>query len=268
MNRILFFAMIAIAITVGTTIAMLPAQNEKKPKIHEQHDKSTYPVAEYDAAEPSDLSLKTLRKARNKRHNLPLRPTDKIDVRRFMLTERSESSWGGPPSHAPVEPGLPAAKSDVVLIGEVTDAKAYLSEDKTNVYSEFTVRVEEILKNNTSIALAPGTSITTVRSGGALRFPSGKIIQRGSGGKPFPQTKGRYVFFLAYENEEQDHPILTAYEIRGGVVLPLDGLDLDGRLLEPYAEYQQYKGWNEAEFLNKVREAIALTANGGEGGDQ
>ena len=152
-----------------------------------------------------------------------------------------------------------------MIVGEVTDAKAYLSEDKTNVYSEFTVRIEEILKDSTAVPLAPGASITTVRTGGAVRFPSGKIIQRGFGGKPFPLTKARYVFFLTYESDDQDYPIVTAYEIRAGVVSPLDALDIDGRLLEPYAEYQQYKGWNEADFLNKVREAIALTADGRKG---
>jgi hypothetical protein len=260
-NRILILALITVAVAVGTVIAMLP-QNEKQTKVQAQHDKSTYPVAAYDAPEPSDLTLKTLRTARGEKHNLRVRPTDKVDVKRFMLTEKSESSWGGPSSHAEVEPGLPASKSDAVVVGEVTDANAYLSEDKTNVYSEFTVRIEEILKNSTSVPLAAGTSVTTVRTGGAVRFPSGKVIQRGFGGKPFPLIKARYVFFLAYESNEQDYPIVTAYELRGGAVSPLDGLDIDGRLLEPYAEYQQYKGWNEADFLNKVREAIALTAHG------
>lgn len=169
-----------------------------------------------------------------------------------MLTEESASSWGGPPTHAPVEPALSAAKSDAVIIGEVAESKAYLSEDRTSVYSEFTVRIEEVLKDSTSVALAPGTSIITVRPGGAVRFSSGKVIQRGFGGKPFPLTNAKYLFFLTYESNGQDYPIITAYEFRKGVISPLDGFDIDGRLLEPYAEYQQYNGWNEADFVNKA----------------
>jgi hypothetical protein len=265
MSRILIFALFAVTLGVGTTIAMLSTQGAKQTKVHAEHDKTTYPIADYDAKEPSDLNMQGLRRARGKRHNIKLRPTDKVDIRRLMLTEQSNSSWGGPPSHAPVESALPASKSDAVIIGEVTEGKAYLSEDKTNVYSEFTVRIEEILKNTTSVPLASGASITTVRPGGAVRFPSGKIIQRGFGGRPFPVIKGRYVFFLVYENDEQDYPIITAYELCEGAVLPLDGFDIDGRLLEPYAEYQQYRSWAEADFLNKVREAIALSA-GGQGG--
>lgn len=257
MRRILIFAVFAVALGVGTTIAMLSTQGPIQTKVHEQHDKSTYPIADYEPKEPSDLNMQNLRKARRKRHNIQLRATDKVDIKRLMLTEQSNSSWGGPPSHAAIEPALPASQSDVILVGQVTSAQAFLSEDKTNVYSEFTVLADEILKNNSPIGLTSANSITTVRTGGAVRFPSGKIIQRGFGGRPFPLTNRRYVFFLKYENEEQDYPIITAYELRAGVVFPLDGFDIDGRLLEPYAEYQKYKGWDEASFLNKIREAIA-----------
>lgn len=262
MSRILIFAVFAAALSVAARIAMLPTQDPKQTKVHEQHDKSTYPIADYDGKEPADLNMQALRRARAKRHNIQLGATVKVDVRRLMLTEQSNSSWGGPPSHAAIEPALPASQSDVIVVGQVTSAQAFLSEDKTNVYSEFTILIDEILKNNSSIGLTAGNTLTAVRSGGAVRFPSGKVIQRGFGGKPFPLLNGRYVFFLNYEKEQQDYPIITAYELRGGVVFPLDGFDIDGRLLEPYAQYQQYKGWNEADFLSKVRESIAVTANG------
>jgi hypothetical protein len=257
MSKILIFVVFAVAFGIGMRFVMVPTQNPKQTKVHEQHDKSTYPIADYDAKQPADPNMQALRKARGKRHNIQLRAIEKVDVRRLMLTEQSNSSWGGPPSHAAIEPALPASESDVILVGKVTNAQAFLSEDKTNVYSEFTVVVDEILKNNSSIGLTSGNSITTVRTGGAVRFPSGKIIQRGFGGRPFPLTSRTYVFFLKYENEEQDYPIITAYELRAGVVFPLDGIDTDGGLLEPYAEYQKYKGWEQASFLNKVREAIA-----------
>jgi hypothetical protein len=205
--------------------------------------------------------MQGLRRARGKGHNIQLKPGVKVDIKRLMLTEQSNSSWGGPPSHAAIEPALPASQSDVIVIGQVKSAQAFLSEDKTNVYSEFTVVVDEILKNDSSSGVILGNSITTVRNGGGVRFPSGKVIQRGFGGRPFPLTDRRYVFFLNYKNDEQDYPIITAYELRSGAVFPLDGFDIDGRLLEPYAEYQKYKGWDEASFLNKIREAIVQPPN-------
>jgi hypothetical protein len=145
MTRILMFTVFAAALAVGATIAMLPTQVAKQPKVNEQHDQSTYPIADYEAKEPSDFNLQSLRKARGKRHNLQLRPTDKVDIRRLMLTEQSKSSWGGPPSHAAIEPALPASQSDVILVGQVRHAQAFLSEDKTNISSGFTVAVIEIL---------------------------------------------------------------------------------------------------------------------------
>lgn len=263
MTKILIVAVFAVA---GTTFAILPNQNDKHTKVHEQHDVRTYPVADYSATEPSDLNLRRLRKARAKRKNLQLRATDNVDVSQFKLTERSKSSWGGPPSHAPVEPALPVSQSAAVVVGEVTDAQAFLSEDKTTVYSEFTISVEEVLKNNSAATITAGASITTLRNGGALRFPSGKVIQRGSGGKPFPVIHRKYVFFLTYESDGEDYLIITAYELRGGIVFPLDGFDLDGTLLEPYSEYQKYKGVDELTFLNKVRQAIATTSASKGGG--
>jgi hypothetical protein len=248
---------------MGAAFAVLPTQDQKQPKLHEQHDKSTYPVADYEETEPSDLNLRRLRKARAKRRNVTLRAGDSVDVREIMITERSRSSWGGPPSHAPVEAGLPASQSAAIVVGEVTDAQAFLSEDKVSVYSEFTVRVVEVLKNNTGVPLTLGSAITTVRRGGAVRFSSGEVIQKGTGGKPFPLKNRKYVLFLRYESEGEDFPIITAYELRGGIVLPLDGLDIDGRLLEPYAAYQEFKGMDEVRFLTKVREALASPSDGG-----
>jgi hypothetical protein len=255
MRKILTLAVFAVAVV--TAFAILPNQNQKQTKVQEQHDLSSYPVADYESSvEPSDFNLRRFRESRGKRHNIRLRASDNVDVRQLMITERSKSSWGGPPSHAPVEPALPATQSAAVIVGEVTNAQAYLSEDKTAIYSEFTVRIDEVLKNNSAVALAPNGSITTVRNGGAVRFPSGKVIQRGSGGKPFPLSQRKYVFFLSYESEGDDYPIITAYELSGGLVSPLDGIDIDGRLLEPYAGYQEYRGAAEKTFLNKVRDAI------------
>lgn len=255
MKKILVLAVFVMA--GGVTLAALRAQNRQTtPAPQEQYDSSSYPVADYEASEPSDPRTRALRKARGKRNNLRLRPSDNVDVRQFMLTESSDSSWGGPPSHAPSEPALPAGQSAAVVVGEVTQARAFLSDDKTSVYSEFTVRVGDVLKNNSAAALAPGDSVAVVRAGGAVRFPSGKVIRRGSGGRPLPRVGRRYVFFLRYDTEGEDFPVITAYELRGGRVIPLDGLDIDGTLLEPYAAYQEFKGVDENVFLGRVREAI------------
>jgi hypothetical protein len=144
-----------------------------------------------------------------------------------------------------------------VIIGEVADAQAYLTEDKTGIYSEFVVRVEEVLKNSATPPLVPDSSISAMRGGGAVRFPSGKVIRKGQPYKPLPRVGRRYVFFLKYNNDGgQDFKIITAYELRESRVFPLDGEPLQGIVLEPYAAYQKYRDADQATFLNEVREAI------------
>jgi hypothetical protein len=118
-------------------------------------------------------------------------------------------------------PALPAGRSALVVLGEVVDAKAYLSNDQTGVYSEFTVRVERVLKNDKGSSVFPGELITTERWGGRVIFPSGRAITYGNRGQGMPQLGQEYLFFL--ERNPEQYNLLTAYQLRLGKVQPLDG---------------------------------------------
>ncbi|HEY9401449.1 MAG TPA: hypothetical protein VIQ24_02055 [Pyrinomonadaceae bacterium] len=258
---ILFSLLLMVAAVTATAGLRGQKQNNSTSPALEKAKEDFYAVTDYTAPEPIDPQKRELRRARNARYNM--RPEKGVDPKLFKLTEERESSFGGPPSHAPVEPSLPAAQSDAVIIGEVSDAQAYLTEDKTGIYSEFTVRVGEVLKNSTTTPLGSDSSISAIRGGGAVRFPSGKVIRYGQHGKPLPRTGRRYVFFLKYNNDEgQDFKIITAYELRDGQVFPLDGLNLVGRVETAYAAYQKHRGAVEAVFLDEVRDAIARNPGG------
>lgn len=132
-----------------------------------------YPVADFNAPEPINAELLALRLARNKRHNNTT--LSKTDIPRFVFQELTNPiQLGLPPSHAPVEQAFPISRSDTVIIGKVKDAAAYLSQDKTNVYSEFSVRVESVFKNTSLLQVASNSTITTERGGGRVRLPSGE----------------------------------------------------------------------------------------------
>lgn len=236
-------------------------QDEKKSNSAAQRlaDEGSTPVVN-QAAEGSVSKGKRVRQqVRKKRRNLPIAKDDPAEASRFKITEESQSAFGGPSSHAPKEAALPIDRSDAVLIGEVADAQAFLSEDETTIFSEFTVRVDEVLKPFSGTSLYPGASITVAQGGGAIRFPSGKIVERGFIGKPFPSMGKRYLFFLKYNEEGQDFPIITAYQLRDGRVYPLFGLTQDGEVLPTMEAYQQYRGVEEATFINDVRNSIAQT---------
>ncbi|HXG66548.1 MAG TPA: hypothetical protein VNO70_15720 [Blastocatellia bacterium] len=152
---------------------------------------------------------------------------------------------------------LPAAQSDAVVRGEVIDAQAYLSNDKTGIYSEFTVRIGEVLKDFQQAPIADDQQITVEREGGAVKFSSGRIQRYSIANQRMPRVGRQYVLFLKYNEEGKDYSILTGYEIRRGRVIPLDAL----------AQFAAYKNSEEVSFLNAVKDAIARPAQTSKGGE-
>ena len=152
-------------------------------------------------------------------------------------------------------PALPVVRSGLVVLGEVVGADAHLSNDRTGVYSQFTVRVEEVFKDSSSIVF-PGGLITMERSGGRVRFPSGRITRYGVAGQDMPRLQQHYVFFL--EPNDQQYSIVTAYQVVSGQVHPLDGQNAPGppERVRPWAG-DSYNGANATHFLDEVRKAVA-----------
>lgn len=142
-------------------------------------------------------------------------------------------------------PAIPAANSDEIVIGNVKSGKAFLSNDKTGVYSEFTISIQQVLKSNSSVQ--EGQEIVAERAGGAVRFPSGKVQRiEVYKGQEMPQLEATYIFFLKKLDSEKDFSILTAYRLQEERVEPLDAIS-------PYAEYQ---GAEKTEFINKIIDEI------------
>lgn len=149
-------------------------------------------------------------------------------------------------------PALPVTESDVVLLGGVLHAQAHLSNDKTGIYSEFNVQVEEVFRDNGKASLLPGVVVSVERFGGAVRFPSGVIQRYETVGQGMPRVGERYVFFLKRHNE-MDFSIVTGYQLEGDLVSPLDGSVVEkGKGTYPFDTYQGFEG---SRFLQIVRTA-------------
>jgi hypothetical protein len=261
---------VAGAIKTRSITALTPTLKQESKKIGqgERSQPIDIPIADYNAPEPNDPAKRTLRRTKSSRHNVKDPSVKPDEISKLALTEKSAPvNFGGPWSHAQDEPAIPVAESDAVLIGDVTEAAAYLSTDKTTVYSEFTLAVAEVLKDSKA-DIPIGETITAERSGGGVRFASGKTLVRGLLGKPLPKKSTRYVFFLKRNGDVNDFSILTAYELRGGRVFPLDGLTPKGDVITPFAAYQQYKGTDQGVFLAKVRDLIQAQPRSPERGGQ
>jgi hypothetical protein len=142
---------------------------------------------------------------------------------------------------------LPASRSAAVVIGTILSGKAYVSKDRTYVYSDFQVRVDEVLKQDFQMNLVVGGRMVASRGGGTIHFPSGRINDYVNHGEGMPAIGSQYLFFLARPSiiTEPEYQIVTggAYEVRNGVVHPLDDFNVE------------LDNTSEAELISKVRTA-------------
>ena len=120
----------------------------------------------------------------------------------------------------------------------MTAAEAHLSENKKNVYSEFTISLEKVFKTASS-SVFEGTGITVDRVGGFVKYPNGQLVLYRTFGLDMSLIGRRYLFFLASRNQP-DLSILTAYESGANGVIPLD----------ESPQFEKYRGQTEEAFLD------------------
>lgn len=244
----LFLVLFTLAVVAMTTMATLRNGTQDSPSGKQQPKEESYkqrlefesqfPVVDYDAPESADPEKRAKRKIKNKRY-------DKLD---FGINDPTpnigrtsiENDWA-----LHVTP-LPAGQSEVVVVGDVQEAETHLSVDKSGIYSEFTIRVDEVLKGNVLSDAAQSKSIKAERIGGIVRYASGHKRLYHIMGQNMPRVGRRYVLFLNTIEQSQDYSILTGYELRAGKVFPLDAS----------TRMNAYTGMDETAFMKAVRDAI------------
>ena len=109
-------------------------------------------------------------------------------------------------------PALPVAESEIVVVGTIGAAQALLSENKRNVFSEFTLIVEDVFKSNIP-GVAQGSVLTIDRVGGHVKYPNGQRVLFRIARLNIPQTGGRYLLFLTSIHNKEDISILIGYQL-------------------------------------------------------
>ena len=247
----LTYILLAMVMVVGSGIAFSvttrtppPAfaqnqQDQAKWKAREEENKKHFPTAEFNEAEPTDPLKRSQRKQKQKRNNglglVSLNPEP--DMGGGLLLPHNQFDF----------PGLPVEQSPVIVIGDVLQSEAHLSEDRLGVYSEFTIRLVEVIKADSSL---PGSEMIVERLGGYVRYPDGrKLLYRvGTGG--MPRVGARYLFFLK-PTPELDYSILTAYEFGDKGVVALD----------PSAQFEKYDGHAPDALRRLVAEAVSKSGS-------
>jgi hypothetical protein len=100
-------------------------------------------------------------------------------------------------------PDLTFAKSitcgaDAVVIGVQGSSQSFLSENQEWIFTDNSVSVREVLKDNAAHPLAPGSTIIIARSGGSIDTPDGHHIVVADPSYPPLHAGGTYVLALRY----------------------------------------------------------------------
>src|SRR5687767_3381625 len=104
-----------------------PAKSQRKA-----FDENRYPTADFLAAEPADQTERIKRRLRAEKRNKSLwhvHPDTPADS--TVLVDVVD----------PKLPALPFGMSSLIVVGQITDARAYLSTDKSGVFSSFKVQI-------------------------------------------------------------------------------------------------------------------------------
>lgn len=205
------FVLTLISFALASLILTFSGAERASVSAAQEQDEDPFPIATFDEPDTTDPKIKFKRDKRNKRYD-------------NWKIVNATTEGGGMTVNSEIEyPALPVLASDAIVIGEVTDVQAYLSNDKGGVYSEFASRVDEVFKQDSRAPITKGDVITAERPGGRVRFPSGKVAKFKFSGQGMPRQGRQYLFFLKLDTERETYSILTAYELRAGKVFPIDG---------------------------------------------
>jgi hypothetical protein len=197
-----------------------------------------FPVVEEQEAEPADpvklAKLKKLKQQYDKDAPFGGRPSPR-DTEVSFLPE-FQFDFGG----------LPVAQSDAIVVGEVLSAAAHRSENKGSVFSNFEVRVDEVLKGG---GLNSGLVINVQRLGGIVKYADGQSVLFTLSATGMPVVGLRYALFLKAVGE--DYSIVTGYEFAPG------GL----RALDCQSQFLVYEGDKEIDFMLNLRNAVSKAAS-------
>lgn len=240
---LLFFGFTAVvgvttllALNNGQDVVGVAQRQKKSPEMLAAENK--LPVTDFGAPEPTDPKKREKRAAKGtKFENSDL----VLDASADVVT--STSHWAEGLAAIPVD------KSDVIVVGNVTGAQAYTTHGRRHVYSEFTIQVVDIIKDDVSNPIKVNSSIDVDRIGGRIRFPNGRVGQYFIVGQHMPEVGKQYLLFITKSDGDGDYNILTGYEIRGGILHPLDNPGTGHPITTR-------EGSDATSFLNEVRAAV------------
>ena len=248
---ILVLIVVILILTTASVSRQAGANQQKNVRSGAQKnpDFSRFPIVDFYDPEPLEPNEKKVREAKGRKYTNKY--LGQISEDTFQIFSNNDWDVG--------LPALPVARSAAIVIGKVRSARAYLTPDKTGIYSEFRIAVDAVVKNDAENIIRTDDTITVERNGGRARMPSGKLVLSWVSHQNMPRVGGRYLLFLTRDVQTpddtgKDFHILTGYELRDGQVHLLDDT-LPGHPIT------RYKGNTETTLLTDLFNTVAKTSN-------
>lgn len=171
----------------------------------------------------------------NERISLPLtpaqdsvRPTVRearnaiFNVRgRFSMIAPSDES-GAPPPHTILtfenQPELPYAKADTIVFGTITHVQPFFTADGKGIYTEYSLKVVETVKNTAAASVLTDDSITLLRQGGAVKLTDGHVVRHRISNDVTPVIGQQYLVFLKHQVQLEAFYYLKIWLVQGGTL--------------------------------------------------
>jgi hypothetical protein len=128
---------------------------------------------------------------------------------------------------------LPVEESQTIVVGTIASFQPYLSNDRTFIFTDVRVCVDEFLKAEG----APTPMLTFERAGGVLVLSDGqRLVVSGAGAIRGTRVGRRYVLFLGRQPSTDIYSLLQAYDVtdgrargmeRAGIASSVEGLQAD-----------------------------------------
>jgi hypothetical protein len=145
---------------------------------------------------------------------------------------------------------IPVKQSDVILVGTIKDAQCHLSQNQQGVYTSYQVVPEKTIKPFDG-SIPTSQDLDVERPGGTVRFPSGKVQHYSYLGQGVLTVGSKYVLFLKRNQVDGDYTLLTAFEMIGGNVRAVDGLNAGSS----FSVFDKADGMKQAEFFARLEQA-------------
>jgi hypothetical protein len=247
MHRLPYLLLLLVAGTIALSVPHETSRPIAKPSQKTTDDykkiQERFPTVDYDDKQDlPDPEKNAKRKEKQKRYN------DTDLVASHVEPGVDEAALFLEPHFT--FPALPVAESEIVVVGTIGTAQALLSESKRNVFSEFALKVENVLKSKIP-GVAQGSVLTIDRVGGHVKYPNGQRVLFRIAGLNMPQIGVRYLLFLTSTHSKEDITILTGYQLTSDGAVPLDELYHVANLT----------GVSELDILQRVRNIIQKSAN-------